>query len=152
MEKKHKVALGIVIIALSLWAGIGAIEDFLNPIKFVSEVTADPGKYMNRNVQVAGLIIRETIKPGPTPNSYRFKLTDGNATINVEYSGTDPVPELRPGVGVTVIGVLVSEDTLKSNKILRKCPSKYQEKLTQTYIRERGFQGSAKQTSGESQQ
>jgi cytochrome c-type biogenesis protein CcmE len=132
-QKKHKVILGVAIIALSLWAGITAIEDFLNPIKFVSEVTAEPEKYMNRNIQVAGLIIRETIQPGDAPNSYRFMLTDGNATINVEYTGTDPVPELRPGVGVTVIGVLVSEDTVRSNKILRKCPSKYQEELTRTY-------------------
>jgi cytochrome c-type biogenesis protein CcmE len=136
MEKKHKVILALVIVALSLWAGISAIEDFLNPIKFVSEVTADPGKYMNRNVQIAGLIIKETIQQGDAPNSYRFKLTDGNGTLNVEYSGSDPVPELRPGVGVTVIGVLVSKDTIRSNKILRKCPSKYQEKLTKTVIRE----------------
>ncbi len=93
---------------------------------------------MNRNVQIAGLIIRETIQPGDAPNSYTFKLTDGNATINVEYSGSDPVPELRPGVGVTVIGVLVSEDTIRSNKILRKCPSKYQQELTKAYLREQG--------------
>ena len=146
-EKKHKILLGIVIIALSLWAGISAIEDFLDPIKFVSEVTAEPEKYMNRNVQIAGLIIRETIEAGDTPNSYRFKLTDGNATINVEYTGSDPVPELRPGVGVTVIGVLVSEDTVKSNKILRKCPSKYQEELTKVYIREQGLAGSQDQIS-----
>lgn len=140
-EKKHKVLLGVAIIALSLWAGISAIEDFLNPIKFVSEVTAEPEKYMDRNVQIAGLIIRESIEPGDAPNSYSFRLTDGNATINVEYTGTDPVPELRPGVGVTVIGVLVSEDTVRSNKILRKCPSKYQEELTQAYLKEQGTAG-----------
>jgi cytochrome c-type biogenesis protein CcmE len=118
---------------------VRAIGDFLNPIKFVSEVTAQPEEYLNRNVQVAGLIVQESLQKGSEPNSYVFDLTDGNAMIKVEYSGSAPVPKVKPGVGVTVIGVLTSEDTLKSNKILLKCPSKYQEELTKAYYREQNL-------------
>lgn len=139
MNKKTKVVLGMGILLLGLWISVSAIEDFLSPIKFVSEVTAQPEAYLNRNVQVAGLIVRNSLQRGEEPNSYVFDLTDGKATIRVEYSGSAPVPKVKPGVGVTVIGVLVSEDTLKSNKILIKCPSKYQEELTRAYYREQNL-------------
>ncbi|MDP6459536.1 MAG: cytochrome c maturation protein CcmE [Candidatus Hydrothermarchaeota archaeon] len=139
MNKKTKVAIGVAVVLLGLWMSVSAIGDFLNPIKFVSEVTAQPENYLNRNVQVAGLIVQESLQKRSEPNSYVFELTDGNATIKVEYSGSVPVPKVKPGVGVTVIGVLTSEDTLKSNKILLKCPSKYQEELTKAYYREQNL-------------
>lgn len=126
--KKIKLVLGILIIVLSLWLSVNAIEDFLNPIRFVSEVTAQPSDYLNRNVQIAGLIVKDSLKK--EGEKYRFKLTDGNGTINVEYEGVDPVPDVKPGVGITVVGVLTSEDTIKASKILIKCPSKYKEELS----------------------
>jgi cytochrome c-type biogenesis protein CcmE len=139
MNKKTKVAIGVAVVLLGLWMSVSAIGDFLNPIKFVSEVTAQPENYLNRSVQVAGLIVQESLQKRSEPNSYVFDLTDGNATIKVEYSGSVPVPKVKPGVGVTAIGVLTSEDTLKSNKILLKCPSKYQEELTKAYYREQNL-------------
>jgi len=139
VKKKTKVAIGVGVLLLGLWMSLGTIGNFLNPIKFVSEVTSQPGDYLNRNVQVAGLIVQGSIQRGGEPNSYVFDLTDGNATIRVEYTGSAPVPNVKPGVGVTVVGVLTSEDTLKSNKILLQCPSKYQEELTKTYYREQNI-------------
>lgn len=138
MNKKTKVAVGIAVVFLGLWMSVSSIESFLNPIKFVSEVTAKPGEYLNRNLQVAGLIVQDSLQK-ESDSSYAFDLTDGNATIRVKYTGSDPVPKVKPGVGVTVIGVLTSEDTLRSNKILIKCPSKYQEELTQAYLREQNI-------------
>lgn len=123
--KKLKLLLGVLIIAAGVWFASSSIGDFLSPIRFVSEVTAQPDAYMNRTVQVAGLIVRESIQR--EGNVYKFDLTDGNATMRVEYSGSEPVPVLNPGVGVTVVGVLKSKDAIASNKILIKCPSKYQE-------------------------
>jgi len=139
VNKKTKVIAGMAIVFLGLWMSVSTIEDFLNPIKFVSEVKAQPGDYLNRNLQVAGLTVQESLRRGDEPDSYVFDLTDGKATIRVEYSGSDPVPKVKPGVGVTVIGVLTSENTLKSNKILLKCPSKYQEELTKAYYREQNL-------------
>lgn len=133
MNKKWKVASGGLVIILGLWLSASSIQDFLDPIKFVSEVTAQPGDYVNRNVQVAGLIVKETLEMGEEPNSYVFDLTDGKATIKVRYRGSDPVPEVKPGVGVTVIGTLSPDGTLTSNKVLLKCPSKYQQELDKVY-------------------
>ncbi len=129
MKKKTKVVIGLGIVLLGLWMSITAMEDFLNPIKFVNEVTTNPEEYLNRNVQVAGLIMKESVEKGIEPNSYIFNLTDGKGILKVEYSGSAPVPEVAPGVGVTVIGVYTLNNRLISNKILLKCPSKYQEEL-----------------------
>ncbi|MFQ5800436.1 MAG: cytochrome c maturation protein CcmE [Candidatus Hydrothermarchaeales archaeon] len=62
------------------------------------------------------------------PNTYTFKLTDGNATIDVEYTGDIP-GTFKPGVGITVIGNLVSPDKVAAHKLLAKCPSKYEQTL-----------------------
>lgn len=123
--KKLKLLLGVLIIALSIWAAAASVEDFLNPIRSVSEVAEQPEVYMNRTVQVAGFIVKESIQR--EGSVYKFNLTYRNATMSVIYSGSEPVPVLNPGVGVTVIGVLKSRDAIASNKILIKCPSKYQE-------------------------
>lgn len=133
MNKKLKVMAGVFVILLGMWMSASTIEDFLDPIKFVSEVVAQPGEYMNRNVQVAGLIVKETVEMGAEPNSYLFDLTDGKSTIKVRYKGSDPIQEVKPGVGVTVIGTLSPDGTLISHKVLFKCPSKYQQKLDEVY-------------------
>ena len=126
-KKKAKLAIGVVIVILLLLVSIDSIGSFLNPLKFVSEVTAQPEAYMNRNVQVVGVIVEGTwLQVGL--NTYTFKLTDGNATVDVEYTGDIP-GTFKPGVGITVIGTLVSPDKVVANKLLAKCPSKYEETL-----------------------
>jgi cytochrome c-type biogenesis protein CcmE len=126
-RKKVKLALGVVAIILLLLLSIDSIGNFLNPLKFVSEVTAQPEEYMNKNVQVVGVVVDGTWEQ-VGPNTFEFKLTDGNDTVDVEYTGDVP-GTFKPGVGITVIGTLVSPDKVVANKLLAKCPSKYEETL-----------------------
>ncbi|RMF91788.1 MAG: cytochrome c maturation protein CcmE [Methanobacteriota archaeon] len=126
-KKKVKLAAGILIVVLLILASINSIGNFLNPLKFVSEVTAQPEQYLNRNVQVVGVIVEGTWQQ-TGPNTFTFQLTDGNDTVDVVYTGDVP-GTFKPGVGITVIGTLVSEDKVVANKLLAKCPSKYEETL-----------------------
>lgn len=130
-SKELKLLLAIIAVAVSLWLAAGATENFLNPIRYVSEVTSHPQDYMDRQVQVAGLVVEGSwVEVGP--NAHRFRLTDGNATMNVEYAG--PLPgTFKPGVGITAIGTMREADTLKAEKLLVKCPSKYQQELAKVY-------------------
>jgi cytochrome c-type biogenesis protein CcmE len=82
---------------------------------------------MNKNVQVVGVVVDGTWEQ-VGPNTFEFKLTDGNDTVDVEYTGDVP-GTFKPGVGITVIGTLVSPDKVVANKLLAKCPSKYEETL-----------------------
>jgi cytochrome c-type biogenesis protein CcmE len=126
-KKKLKLALGVFVVILLLLVSIDSIGNFLNPLKFVSEVTAQPDEYMNRNVQVVGVIVDGTWEQ-VGPNTFTFQLTDGNDTVDVEYTGDVP-GTFKPGVGITVIGNLVSPHKVVAHKLLAKCPSKYEETL-----------------------
>lgn len=128
--KQVKLIVGIAFIILLLGMSADAIGDFLNPLKFVSEVTAQPEEYLNRNVQVVGFIVEGTWQQ-VGPSSYKFKLTDGNATVDVEYTGDIP-GTFKPGIGITVIGTLVTPDQVVANKLLAKCPSKYEQDIRST--------------------
>ncbi len=128
--KQVKLIVGVSIIILLLAMSANAIGDFLDPMKLVSEVTAQPEDYLNRNIQVVGFIVDGTWQQ-TGPNTYIFKLTDGNATIDVEYTGDVP-GTIKPDVGVTVIGTLVSPDKVVANKLLLKCPSKYEQDIRDT--------------------
>ncbi|HDH28513.1 MAG TPA: cytochrome c maturation protein CcmE [Euryarchaeota archaeon] len=126
-KKKVKLALGIVVVIILLFASINSIGSFLNPLKFVSEVTAAPNEYLNRSVQVVGVIVDGTWEQ-TGPNTFEFQLSDGNATVNVVYTGDVP-GTFKPGVGITVIGILATPDKVVAHKLLAKCPSKYEETL-----------------------
>lgn len=128
--KQTKLLVGIVIVILLLVLSLDSIGSFLNPLKFVSEVTAQPEVYLNKNVQVVGFIVNGTWEE-TGPKEYAFRLTDGNATIDVEYKGDIP-GTFKPGIGITVIGTLVTPDKVVANKLLAKCPSKYEQSIRDT--------------------
>ncbi|MEE8168235.1 MAG: cytochrome c maturation protein CcmE [Candidatus Hydrothermarchaeales archaeon] len=129
-DKKLKVLVAIGLITLALWIGIGAVESFIVPYKLVGEITANPGEYLNKNVRIVGIIEVGSWQVSETAGTYEFRLTDGDGTLNVIYDGDVP-GTLNPDAKVTVFGKLVSEDTVVSNKMLIKCPSKYEQKLSE---------------------
>ncbi|MFQ5976053.1 MAG: cytochrome c maturation protein CcmE [Candidatus Hydrothermarchaeales archaeon] len=130
--KKVKLGIGILVILLSLYVGFGAMDSFISPIRGVSEVTAQPERYLNRNIQVAGAVVPGSWVEDPSlPNTYHFKLYEGDEVIDVVYTGTVPT-NLKKDVGITAVGVLTSPTHLEANKLLTKCPSKYESKLPKT--------------------
>ncbi|GBE18890.1 cytochrome c-type biogenesis protein CcmE [archaeon BMS3Abin16] len=129
-SKKVKLFIGVAVILLLLGMSANSIGEFLNPLKFVSEVTAEHETYMNRSVQVVGFIVESSWQQVGS-NSYVFKLTDGNATVDVEFTGDVP-GTFKPGIGITVIGTLVSPDKVAAYKLLAKCPSKYEQSIKDT--------------------
>ncbi len=131
-DKKVKLFLGIGLIALALWIGVGAMENFLVPYKLVSEITAQPSEYLNRNIRVVGIIEQDSWRMTDTAGIYEFRITDGDATLNVVYRGDAP-GTLNPDAKITAFGVLISEDTIRANKLAIKCPSKYEQKLEDAY-------------------
>ncbi len=129
-SKEIKLFIGLAVIVLLLGMSVNAIGSFLNPLKFVSEVTAEPELYVNRSVQVVGFIVEGSWQQ-VGPSSYEFKLTDGNATVDVDFTGDIP-GTFKPGIGITVIGTLISPDKVMAHKLLAKCPSKYEQSIKDT--------------------
>lgn len=127
-NKKVKVIAGAAIVIIFLVFSLSAIGDFLNPLRLVSEVAAQPEEYLNRDVQVVGFVKEGTWK-AVAPQRYEFKLSDGDAVLDVELFGDPPGTNLKPNAKITVIGKLVSPNKLVSEQILIQCPSKYEATL-----------------------
>jgi len=127
-NKKTKVIVGAAVVIVFLIFSFSAIGDFLNPLRLVSEVAAQPDEYLNRDVQVVGFVREGTWKM-VAPQRYEFQLGDGDATLDVELSGEPPGTNLKPNAKVTVIGKLVSPNKLEATQMLIQCPSKYEATL-----------------------
>lgn len=130
-KAKKKLRLLVLVIVIIIAAGFGVREasKFMNPIKYVSEVTSEPERYLNKPVQVTGFIVAGSLKEVDT-NLHEFKLTDGDSALTVSYSGVLP-SNMQDKAGVTAIGTLVSADKLVANKLLVKCPSKYEQEYSE---------------------
>ncbi len=132
LSKRKKLVIGVLIIALTFWMSFESIEAFVYPSKLVRDVAAEPELYLNKYVKVVG-VVKEGSVESIGSNQIRFKLADGVASIDViasqQYRGA--LSELKTGNGITVIGTLVSSDTLRADQILAKCQSKYEATIRQ---------------------
>ena len=125
-SKTLKLGIGVVIIIAAFGFSYTAILDFLNPYKFVSNITTNPDRYINKQVQVVGVVV-----PGSVvwvPRTLKFEITDGDSKIGVIYNG-DPPAAFKEGLRVVTIGTLLSPNQFQAAKILTQCPSKYEQAL-----------------------
>ncbi len=130
MKKGHILGLGIIAIAIVIiMTSIGdasSYEDFdtakemmldgeVKAIHVVGELKKDD------TGEVVGLNVRED------KVSFTFVLVDNNGTEQ-EVFYNEPVPaDFTRSESVVVIGSYKNEEIFVADKILMKCPSKYQE-------------------------
>lgn len=125
MIDRKKVRLLIGAIAVVLLATYLLISSF-ESIAFieVNKVMTDK-KFQGKRVQVNGTIKEGTVSWNPEKLLLAFKLTDGNHTVDVIYTGSVP-SNFGAGKNVIVYGIYEG-NTIKSTQILVRCPSKYGE-------------------------
>jgi len=116
--------LHIIVICLMVLGGIlayDALTSSMNPYMTVSEVTRDP-VHLNTDVQVLATVATWSMD---TAGTMHIVLTDGNASIEVFYTGVPP-QGLTQGQKIVAIGELSSAHQLNATQLLVKCPSKYE--------------------------
>jgi cytochrome c-type biogenesis protein CcmE len=125
----------------------------------VDQLMNDQSHYNQRSLRVKGMLVKGTLLRRDEPCEYRFKLIDekakaGSATLTVQHPSCD-VPDTfkdMPGMDVEVSaeGKLSADGkTFTSNKIIAKCPSKYemkQKSMAGEMAPHAGAQGSPIQT------
>ena len=145
MKTHAKFAVLITIILGTLaWLAVGGVSDAKAYYKTIPEVHAMGGEALTKRLRVAGDVqagsiqkvgkeVRFTIiqEEKDTKDVKEDKKANAVYTMNVVYTGTDPLPDTFrdvPGmdVGVTVEGELASDDSLEATQVLAKCPSKYE--------------------------
>ena len=136
--KKLKLFSGIGLIVLLVVIGFSALDGFASPYKTVSEVMGDPGEYTNRQVQMEGYVVIDSISWEPPVLT--FMMTDGVSEVNVRYEGVLPGSFPVGGISseseidVVAIGSLNYSGEFEAGQILVKCPSKYEQKLNETSL------------------
>ncbi len=131
MKTYVKFGLLVVIIIGTLgWLAAGGISDTKTYYKTIAEVMQMGDQAKEKRIRVGGDIKKGSIvRDG---QDVRFVLCQEAKTMNVVYSGIDPLPDtFRDGAQALADGKLGSDGVFHANKIQAKCASKYEAKPVQ---------------------
>lgn len=129
MDKKKKMILGsavigIVIVFLAYTSFAGSISYY----RSITEVVTDGDSVYGQYINVAGKVVNGTATWVPETRTLTFTMTDGNNTMDVKYVGDKP-GNFQEDVDVDVAGVYTEDNVFIAEKLLFKCPSKYEEQI-----------------------
>ncbi|WP_456474428.1 cytochrome c maturation protein CcmE [Candidatus Pyrohabitans sp.] len=131
---KYIVGIAVVLVFVGIAFSTTSSGSFVNPYKSVSEVVSNAQNYQGKQVQVQGYVVEGSVSW--VPKNLNFTLTDEKATIKVAYYGVIPATfpldkELDPNTQIDVVAIgTLQGDTVIANKLLVKCPSKYEAKVS----------------------
>lgn len=121
MDEKQRIILGGVVIVFVISLAF-SFQSNISPYLSVSKVVQ---KEEVNNVQVNGTIVHNSTKYYQNNNTRVFGLTDGKSEITVVYTGV--ISNYQEGLPAVVMGDY-SHGTIHADKVLLKCPSKYESK------------------------
>lgn len=111
MKKSKIIAIIGIVASISIIIVLLSISS--RPYLNVSQVTSNPSKYNNREIQVIGIV--EGFSGG------NFNLTENDYSILIDLNGL-PVPsDLDNGIKVVVTGIFNSSLILVASQILTQC-------------------------------
>ena len=128
-KKGIPVALwvGLLVIAGFLVFGLSAFKKSLTPYVSFADARA-----ASRTVQVAGAPVKESTAYDEANRELRFTITDDKGDrLSVVYAGVRPA-NFDEAVSVVAIGRW-DGDAVRAEKLLVKCPSKYQGEEMKSY-------------------
>jgi cytochrome c-type biogenesis protein CcmE len=119
--------------ALSLLMFGSEASDALVYSKLVNEVLTKPDDFRGRELRVEGDLKQGSIHFREQPCEYRFVLGKQGKELPVRFPQCIVPDTFKDGVGlqVSVQGKLTDEGYFLANKVIAKCPSKYEMKERQ---------------------
>lgn len=126
------VKVGIVFVvlgaALSLLMFGSEASDALVYSKLVNEVMVKPEDFKNRELRVEGDLKQGSIKFREDPCEYRFVIGKEGKEMPVRFPQCIVPDTFKDGLGVqvSVQGRLTNDGYFLANKVIAKCPSKYE--------------------------
>lgn len=136
MKKSH--IIGIVIIGIAIAVIISTAGDASSYVNFDKAYEmASNGN--NQSIHVVGQLKKDPsgeiigIEPSTDKLSFRFLMVDENKKEQVVFYNEPMPPDFKRSEKVVVIGSY-NQDIFVADKILMKCPSKYQEKTVQAEL------------------
>lgn len=126
------IKVGVVFVvlgaALSLLMFGSEASDALVYSKLVNEVLVKPEDFKDRELRVEGDLKQGSIKFREQPCEYRFVIGKEGKEMPVRFPQCIVPDTFKDGLGVqvSVQGRLTNEGYFLANKVIAKCPSKYE--------------------------
>ncbi|WP_291780891.1 cytochrome c maturation protein CcmE [Cecembia sp.] len=130
MKKGHILGLGIIAVAIIII--VSMIGDASTYESF-STAKAMKMKGEDKPIHVVGELKKnisgtvEGIEVNPNKTSFYFMMVDNDGTEQKVFYNEPVPPDFSRAEQVVVIGSYKNEELFVADKILMKCPSKYQE-------------------------
>ncbi len=126
---KPKIIIGVVIIVAALaYLLVSGFKDSSVYYMTVSEVLSKKSQVQGQGVRVSGYVNPATIDWDAVNIRVSFTMVEGSDSLRVHYDGVKP-DQLADAQQVLAEGKLDADGTFHANKLLLKCPSKYEAKL-----------------------
>ena len=123
MKQRHIIGIGVIL----LFAVFSIVNFSSSLTPYVAFAQA---KGMSGDVQVRGVIVPSSIMQGDSVRKVKFLLRDESGEeVTVDYSGIKP-DGLEQATSVVAVGKY-QEGKFVTQKLLVKCPSKYQGSVKQ---------------------
>ncbi|MDQ2841317.1 MAG: cytochrome c maturation protein CcmE [Acidobacteriota bacterium] len=134
MKTYAKFGILVTLIVGSLvWLAVGGVKDTKAYYKTIPEL-----EQMSRAEKQERLRVGGDVQPGSIVRNamgVAFVLHQGAKTLNVVYSGTDPLPDtFKDNAQALADGRLGPDGVFQASKIQAKCASKYEAKPGQRGI------------------
>jgi cytochrome c-type biogenesis protein CcmE len=126
---KYIIAFAVVAVALGYFMVTSVTGEKLY-YKEVSDLVNNPESSETRGLRVSGNVVEGKFDVSKTDRYAHFEVADvEGARMNVVYSGSVP-DALEIGTGVILEGTYdATSNTFNAQKLLTKCPSKYEADL-----------------------
>ncbi|MBV9301931.1 MAG: cytochrome c maturation protein CcmE [Acidobacteriaceae bacterium] len=126
---KFGVLIALIVGSL-VWLALGGISQTKTYYKTIPELAEMAKNRQDQRLRVAGDIVPGSIVRHGA--QVFFTLHQGPQTLNVVYSGTDPLPDtFKDNAQALADGRLGPDGVFQATKIQAKCASKYEAKPSQ---------------------
>lgn len=108
-----------VAVTLTLFALRENINHYFSPAQMAQGVAS-----VGQKVRGGGLVVPGSVVRDPSGLEVRFKITDGEGTVEVAYKGI--LPDLfMEGSGIVAMGVLQKDGVFRATEVLAKHDENY---------------------------
>jgi len=125
---------GLVILGAVAYLLVSALATTGAYYRTVSEVIDQHQTLVGKQVRVSGKLLAETIVWQPSTLQLDFKIADENgAVLPIHFEGVKP-DNMTEAAEVIVEGRLRQDGVLEARELLLKCPSRYEEGVTEVRV------------------
>jgi len=132
---KFGILMALIVGSL-VWLAVGGVKDTKTYYKTIPEL-----EKLDKTAQAGRLRVGGDVKPGSivkTGANVSFVLHQGDQTLKVVYTGSDPLPDtFRDNAQALAEGHLGDNGVFTATKIQAKCASKYEAKPPQRVVHQK---------------